>query len=174
MVEEWRPVLGWEGSYEVSDRGRVRSVTRTKTFADGTTRTYKGRIRRDGKHGSQGHRGVTLWRDGRVTMRTVHSLVLEAFVCPRPEGMHACHSDGNPTNNTVGNLRWDTPSANQWDNVRNGTHHNGTKTHCKRGHPFDETNTLVRVGGRECRTCRNKSNRASKARRRTQQKEVAA
>ncbi|MCF8610008.1 NUMOD4 motif-containing HNH endonuclease [Gordonia sp. HY285] len=172
MAEEWRPVVGWEGYYEVSDQGHVRSVERTVEFSDGTTRTYKSRTRSDGPHGTQGHRGVGLWRDGAITMRTVHSLVLEAFVRPRPDGMHACHADGDPANNTVGNLRWDTPSANQFDKVRHGNHHHARKTHCKQGHPYDEANTIVRPGrGRGCRACKNESSRAGNARRRKMERE---
>ncbi len=53
--------------------------------------------------------------------RLVHHMVLEAFVGPRPEGMVACHKDGNVLNNHVSNLRWDTQSANLLDRVRHGT-----------------------------------------------------
>jgi hypothetical protein len=50
----------------------------------------------------------------------VHVLVLEAFVGPRPEGMEGCHGDGNPANNNVQNLRWDTPQNNWKDRKRHG------------------------------------------------------
>lgn len=175
-VEQWRPVVGWEGYYEVSDHGRVRSVERVIVRKNGTTQRWKPRTRKDGPHGKQGHRGVGLWRDGAITMRTVHSLVLEAFVEPRPDGVHACHNDGDPTNNHLDNLRWDSRLENNRDIVRHGHHHNGQKTVCKNGHLFDAENTIIRSDGRgrHCRVCRNESNRAAKARRRTQQKEIAA
>jgi hypothetical protein len=51
----------------------------------------------------------------------VHSLILEAFVGPKPEGMECCHEDRNPLNNTVGNLRWDYPAGNTADKIRHGT-----------------------------------------------------
>lgn len=175
MSEQWRPVVGWEGYYEVSDHGRVRSVARTVVKHNGHTQRWKSRIRKDGPHGNRGHRGVTLWRNGTMTMRTVHSLVLEAFVCLRPDGMHACHEDGDPSNNHVRNLRWDSQAENNRDISRHGHHHNGRKTHCRHGHEFTPENTIVRSDGkgRHCRICRNKANRESKARRRERERTAA-
>lgn len=59
----------------------------------------------------------------RLARRTllVHRLVLEAFVGPCPEGLECCHEDGDPMNNTVGNLRWGTRESNYADSVRHGT-----------------------------------------------------
>lgn len=68
-----------------------------------------------------GHRLVMLYLDGKPIGRLVHRLVLEAFVGPCPDGMEACHGDGDPDNNRLTNLRWDTRSANQMDSVRHGT-----------------------------------------------------
>lgn len=50
----------------------------------------------------------------------VHVLVLEAFVGPRPDGMEGCHNDGDPSNNRLSNLRWDTPLANWSDRRKHG------------------------------------------------------
>lgn len=57
----------------------------------------------------------------------VHRTVLLVFRGPCPEGMEACHDDGNPQNNVIGNLRWDTPKANQKDRERHGTANIGTQ-----------------------------------------------
>lgn len=54
--------------------------------------------------------------------KKVHQLVLEAFVGLCPDGMEACHNDGNPENNDLHNLRWDTRSENTKDAVKHGTH----------------------------------------------------
>jgi hypothetical protein len=59
--------------------------------------------------------------NGKPRSLYVHRLVLEAFVGPCPAGMEACHADGDPENNTVGNLRWDTRTANHADKARHGT-----------------------------------------------------
>lgn len=58
----------------------------------------------------------------------VHRLVLEWFVGPCPEGMEACHNDGDSTNNRLDNLRWDTRKANIIDSVKHGTHYTGKGT----------------------------------------------
>jgi hypothetical protein len=59
--------------------------------------------------------------------RTVHQLVLEAFVGPKPEGFECCHADDDPTNNRLENLRWDTQCANAADRIRNGGYPRGTR-----------------------------------------------
>lgn len=58
----------------------------------------------------------------------VHVLVLELFVGPRPDGMEACHEDGDPNNNHVSNLRWDTPEGNWADRKRHGRGGEGVKS----------------------------------------------
>lgn len=73
-----------------------------------------------GRRNLQYH-SVRLHNDRGHIQALVHRLVLECFVGPRPEGMEACHNDGNPVNNDVENLRWDWPKANQFDRVGHGT-----------------------------------------------------
>lgn len=65
--------------------------------------------------------------NGKVTNLYISRLVLECFVGPRPLGMHGCHNDGDPKNNRVENLRWDTPRGNQADRIRHGTSNRGEK-----------------------------------------------
>ncbi len=121
MTEEnWKPVLGFEGLYEVSDHGRVRSLLRSRSeiLVGGVSQN--------------GYRNVLLSKNGKVTGRSVHSLVLEAFVAPRVAGMQACHWDGVKSNNRLDNLRWDTAKANKHDQRRHGTiggAHKGTAHH---------------------------------------------
>lgn len=74
-----------------------------------------------------GYLQVLVQLDGKRIYPHVAHLVLEAFIAPRPEGMQACHNDGNPQNNYLDNLRWDTPSNNNFDKVRHGTHQWGEK-----------------------------------------------
>jgi hypothetical protein len=125
MNERWRPVVGYEGLYEVSDRGRVRSLR----FGRWGTRH---RMLRGWTH--DGYRYVELSRRPGSTAMRVHCLVLEAFIGPRPPGLYGCHNDGNPGNNELGNLRWDTPTSNLFDRVKHGRDHNAVKTHCPRQH----------------------------------------
>jgi hypothetical protein len=67
------------------------------------------------------HEGIT-----RKPMK-VHACVLGVFVGPCPEGMEACHGDGNPANNRLDNLRWDTPSANNLEKRKHGTDQSGER-----------------------------------------------
>lgn len=76
---------------------------------------------RDADNGD-GRRVVHIRIKGRRgAMHKVHRLVLLAFVGPCPPGLVGCHNDGNPANNTPGNLRWDTRSGNMADTVAHGT-----------------------------------------------------
>jgi hypothetical protein len=71
---------------------------------------------------SHGYKIISVkWNNGFRRTIGVHILVLEAFVGVRPQGMEACHNDGNPGNPAIGNLRWDTPSANNRDKIEHGT-----------------------------------------------------
>ncbi|AOE44967.1 HNH endonuclease [Gordonia phage Twister6] len=163
--EEWRPVVGWEGFYEVSDHGQVRSIDRTVvvrcTDKADHTRTYRGQVLVGGRLPS-GHRYVNLRRPGAPRARStlVHQMVAEAFIGPRPAGSEVRHFDGNPDHNHASNLRWGTRSEQRRDDVRNGVHLHARKTHCPRNHPYDEENTYrPPTGGRECRACRTESRR---------------
>lgn len=127
MTETWKPVVGFEGLYEVSDRGRVRSVDRAITqqsrWGGVFTRRYPGRVLIP--DWSQGYATVVLSESNRVTRRTIHSLVAEAFSGPVPPGAEVCHNDGTRSNNSASNLRYDTPRGNAADRRRHGTHLEG-------------------------------------------------
>ena len=156
--EEWRPVDGYGYKYEVSNQGRVRSVAREVRRPNRGTYRVAERILKP-RRAHHGHQYVTLFGDTKKDRRHfgVHRLVLAAFVGPCPEGMEACHNDGDPSNNQVSNLRWDTRSANMLDKVRHGNHWNVNKTHCPQGHPYSAENTYSppsRPTERMCRACR--------------------
>lgn len=152
--ERWLPVVGYEGLYEVSDHGRVRSVDRTIVGSDGVRQRHSGQMLVQGTNSTCEHRLVKL-RSGhqRRVARYVHRLVLEAFVGPCPEGHEVCHNDGDPTNNHVSNLRYGTVSDNRYDSVRHGTHVEARKTHCPRGHVLDDPNLVPSLKVRGCRSC---------------------
>jgi hypothetical protein len=115
--EEWKPLVGFEGRYEISSYGRVQSLD----SLDRLGRRHKGKVL-DNARISGRYLYVRLMRECRVVSKAVHIAVLEAFVGPRPTGMHGCHDpDRDTRNNRLSNLRWDTPSANQQDKIRHGT-----------------------------------------------------
>lgn len=152
--EQWRHVPTMPG-YLISDHGRVASFLgrEIKQLRYSYTDDGYQRVRLLGAAGEQ--------RD-----ISVHKLVLETFVGPRPEGMECRHLDGNKLNNRLENLCWGTPSENSYDRVRHGTHPMANKTHCLRGHPFDVTNTSHTADGRRrCRECARMYSRTSQERR---------
>lgn len=120
--ENWRPVLGYEGLYEVSSLGRVRSLDRVVVLRDeaGTVwqrRTYSGQVLRQQPHIAV-YPQVKLSKNGRIVNRFVHVLVCEAFHGPRPDEMQAAHYDGDRNNARAENLRWATRAENEADKLR--------------------------------------------------------
>lgn len=148
--ESWLPIAGYEGRYEVSNLGRVRSLDRVRSHG----RRWKGRILKPNTTPG-GYLIVNLYLDNAMRSHTVHRLVLTAFVGPASEGHEALHRDGDPLNNALGNLSWGTRSENTQDQIRHGTHIHASKTHCPAGHPYDGDNLYVRPGTthRRCREC---------------------
>lgn len=95
-------------------------------------RSNNGRLRtlwkqRKPSPGRGGTMLVSLYCEKRLRTLTVGRLVLEAFVGPCPDGMECCHNDGNPANNKLDNLRWDTHQANMADAKKHGTRAIGEK-----------------------------------------------
>ena len=107
--EEWRPVPGYEGLYEVSSLGRVKSLERTARDG-GASCAAPARILLQSRS-DRGYCSVRLCRDGSCTTFGVHVLVCLAFVGDRPDGNSVVHhKDGIADNNSVGNLEWRTLS----------------------------------------------------------------
>ena len=134
--EHWRPVLGYEGLYEVSDRGHVRSLDRQiiiempggyKTASGPTVRTYRGKTLKWWP-GTDGYPQVTLSRPGAHRHFRVHILVLEAFAGPCPPGQEARHGPAGKADPSLANLRgWGTRQENIMDRVRDGTDNRGER-----------------------------------------------
>ena len=107
-TEVWKDIPNYEGSYQVSDMGRVRSVDRIVTDKDGRVRKFKGRVLKLGVNIS-GYEYLTLSNGGRCNAKTVHRLVLGTF---KPhvnmEHLEVNHMDGNKLNNHLTNLEWVT------------------------------------------------------------------
>ena len=155
MPERWLPVVGYEGYYEVSDHGRVRSVLRTVTRTDGRKVTYKGMNLQPVRDG-QGRCRVSLHKGNKGKRFLVPHLVAAAFLGARPKGMDVCHGDGDPSNNRADNLRYDSKRGNMLDKRGHGTDHNVNKTHCPRGHELVDPNLVPsrkRHGRRDCLAC---------------------
>lgn len=100
-------------NYEISKNGIIRNK-------------HTGRILKRGVH-QDGYPQVALQKHKKQYTRLIHRLVLETFIGPRPKGMKACHNNGNPIDNRLENLRWDTRRNNTLDSLRHGTHPCGEK-----------------------------------------------
>lgn len=109
--EEWADIKGYEEAYQISNLGRVKSLTREVKFSDGRTRTFQSKIipqRLSGK----GYLMVSLWKHHEGKRFLVHRLVAEAFI-PNPSNLpQVNHKDENKVNNTVSNLEWCTSQYN--------------------------------------------------------------
>lgn len=145
--EEWHAVIGYEGCYEVSNLGRVRSLDRS----DGR-RHIKGRVLK-ARRLPNGRQRVSLSKEGRIVDAYIYRLVLEAFVGPCPPGMEALHWDDDPNNNALYNLRWGTRTDNMRDMSRNGGGNAGV-SQCPSGHEYTPENTYIYPGPRKHRGCR--------------------
>lgn len=122
MPENWAPIPGYVGLYEVSSHGRIRSLDRL-VKGPRVIRQVAGRMLVPGKT-EDGYLKVNLCRAGKATTMRVNRLVLIAFAGPAPaDKPMACHEDNDRSNNRASNLRWDSNSGNQRDRKRNGTAH---------------------------------------------------
>lgn len=134
--ERWLPVVGFEGFYEVSDHGRLRSVDRHMAGKDGTRRFLRGRLLNPTPQNGRAAQ-AKLRQAGRYHYRPVRWLVLQAFVGPRPSEHQGAHGDGDPSNNRLDNLRWATVSENQKDRVLHGTSNRGEQCGAAKLTPAD-------------------------------------
>lgn len=121
MEEIWKPVLGYEGLYEVSSLGQLRSVDRVIAKKDGRVTHLKGRIlahRINKKRKNYQYFQVELSGNGAVKTFRVSLLVCEAFHGKKPGGCQCMHLDGDPQNDRADNLAWGTIHENSNEPIR--------------------------------------------------------
>lgn len=165
QTETWKPVVGFEDSYEVSDLGSVRSMERDVVRGEHLVH-YAGTVLSQANH-RQGYKLVCLQTSqGKRTVK-VHRLVALAFHGPQPEGMEACHNNSDPADNRAVNLRWDTRSGNMLDAVALGRNPSAKKTHCPRRHllvmPNLRRHEWETKGTRHCYSCAREQDRSRKS-----------
>jgi len=123
-MERWLPVPGFETSFEISDHGRIRTVERLVWFTSkrGNRAQRRKRVKLISTPvGNHGYCMAYLSADGKRLATTVHALVAETFLGPRPSGHDVCHFNGCKTDNRLTNLRYDTRANNHADKKRHGT-----------------------------------------------------
>lgn len=143
----WKDIPGWEGLYQVTRTGQVRSVPRYKVI---------GRVLKPWVNVHSGYLQVTLRNRDRIERRTVHSLVALAFIGPA-HGREVRHKNAIRTDCKLSNLMYGTTQDNARDRVRDGHDHNKIKTHCPHGHEYTSENTVwhgPEKRWRRCLTCK--------------------
>lgn len=122
-TEQWKDIPGYEGRYQASTLGRIRSVNRVVFSRNRYTgapfeRRLKGQLLRPGAYSKTGHLSVVLGHKAHGS--PVHQLVLKTFVGEPPPGTEVLHSNGDPTDNRLSNLRYGTRRENILDVYKQG------------------------------------------------------
>ena len=166
--ERWLPVPGYEGFYDASNQGRIRSLDRMVRTNGGALRLSHGQILAGGTY-KDGHKHITLCREGTRRTFTIHSVIMLTFTGPCPEGQQIRHLNGVPDDNrwapgdtaeqviaAGGNLIYGTAKENAEDrDDRHGTNHESNVTRCPQNHEYTEASTYIAPNGwRQCRICR--------------------
>ena len=125
--ELWASIPEYDGYYEASSFGRIRSLERLVKHNYSGLKKQRGKVLATSELPG-GYKIVTLCKDGKPINARVPRLVLMAFCGLPPTDMVACHLDGDPTNNRLSNLRWGTNKENELDKVRHGTSNVGERS----------------------------------------------
>ena len=106
QTENWKPVVGYTGLYEVSDIGNVRSLDRVYPDKNGRVRTYKGKVLSPATIG-RGYKVVALCKEGKQSQKYIHKIIAESFLGHTPDGYNQVidHIDDCRSNNSVENLQ---------------------------------------------------------------------
>lgn len=112
MEEQWKDIKGYEGLYEVSNFGNVRSLDRVIRSKHNGTMLRKGRILTPFYEEKKGYYQVSLSKDGKNKKHRVHRLVASAFLDNPHNYTDVNHKDEVKTNNNVDNLEWCTRKYN--------------------------------------------------------------
>lgn len=157
MNEQWLPVTGYEGFYEVSDLGKVRRIAPEHGATVGRICSQKG--------SRSGYPRVTLTRKSISTTPFIHRIVAAAFIGPCPLGKEVNHKDGNRLNPALTNLEYVTRKENVAHALRN-------LVACPVGHSYTASNR-TKDGRRRCRICKRQRDAARYKRRKKQEIESA-
>lgn len=119
-MEVWKPIVGYEGYYEVSSLGRIRSLDREIHYVNGRVDHRKGQIK-SVRPRKDGYLQFNVSKDSKKAVLHVHHVACEAFHGPRPAGMDVSHNNGIRDDNREANLRYDTRKGNLHDTLEHGT-----------------------------------------------------
>ncbi len=118
MVEEiWRDVRGYEGLYQISNQGKLKSSMWQENYVSKGSFNVKGYLR------------TQLVKNGKKTNYYLHTLVAENFISPRPYNLEVGHLNGDKGDNRVENLKWVTQKENSRHRIQHGTHNRGEQNY---------------------------------------------
>lgn len=159
ITEVWKPVIDYEGFYEVSNLGRVRSVNRQVVNCNGIKIFRKGRVLKPSISGTSNAPHVVLYKDGKPFSPNINQLVAKAFI-PNPKNYKfAININGDLNDNSVNNLKWSqykkvfgkipvyityngkTQNYSQWG-AELGISYNTVKTRLKLGRSVEQALTM--------------------------------
>jgi len=148
-MEQWKAIPGYEGIYEVSDFGGVRSIPRVVLcrMADKIiARKRKGKVLAPLVFSGTGYLGFQLSVGGKVKFALAHRLVATTFHGQPPQGMVCAHLDGSKTNNSASNLAWVSHAENQSHRIIHGTSNRGARAYQSKLTEADVRAALVARG----------------------------
>jgi hypothetical protein len=134
MQEQWRDIPGYEGYYQASSLGRIRSVDRFVRARGDGVRKLKGQFIKAVSSGNiYGYLYVALRKKGTHKNFCIHKLVALTWLGPYPPGKQVRHGPNGHLDNSVENLCYGTPTENSLDRIRDGTMYNINAKRVRRG-----------------------------------------
>lgn len=127
MTEIWKDIEGYEGLYQVSNLGRVKSLERVVSRSDGRTQKVSDKIRKSYLD-DDGYPRLSLSREGAKKTVKIHRLVAQAFIYRKAGASEVNHLNGNKQDNSVSNLEWVTSEENIEHSFREGLHNSPKKS----------------------------------------------
>lgn len=119
MTEIWKDVFGWEGYYQVSHTGEVRSLDREIVYPNGSIRKQKGKVLSQGIN-NYGYAQVVFSKNQKKQNKRVNRLVAETFHSLKRGCFEVNHKDGNKLNNHINNLEWCSSTENNRHALKTG------------------------------------------------------